>query len=558
MICGCPTNGACSHEWSRPHESSRMKKSPLFNLIILLLLAVPVQDVPARGYTRLLLPEGARDRFGEGLLSGDIAYSTNGAWLAVPSSIGIWLYNPRTGVLRDHLDTGFVRSVAFSPDGRTLASGGGGEVRLWQIGSGRLLGTLKGHEGFVRSVAFSPDGRTLAAASGSEILLWEVGSGQPEATLEGHAGQVESLAFSPDGRTLASGGGDYTIRLWEVGSGQLRISLEGHSGRVESVAFSPDGRTLASAGWDGTARLWDAETGKPGIILKRQMEDGLRDWVWSAAFSPDGEILASGHDDAIRLWDVDSGRMKAALTLNGHTSWVSAVAFSPDGRTLASGSRSRSGGESRYYTALLWDISPRTEVLATVLGAERERVTVEFSRAISGRRPHYAWSATTGEAGRLDLTFFPGVNGYYRARARTADGLVAGKWNSIPLNSGRRQFLELVLGGGMRVVAVEKPAAKAAAQGAGVDELYPNIPNPFNSGTLIAYALASPGRVRLEVYNVLGQPVDTLVDEVQAAGAYQASWNGRDRWGAAVAAGVYLVRLSCPGGVRTRRLVYLK
>ena len=537
-----------------------MKKPRWFNIIIPLLLVVPVQDVPARGYTRLLLPGGAGDRFGEGLLSGNIAYAPNGAWLAVPSSIGIWLYNPRTGLLRDHLDTGLVLSVAFAPNSRLLASGGRGEIHLWQVGSGRLRGALGGYPGFVRSVAFAPDGRTLAGAGGGEIRLWDAASGQLRAALEGNEGEVASLAFSADGRTLASGGGDYSIRLWDVDSGQPGITLEGHDGRVESVAFAPDGRTLASAGWDGTVRLWDAQTGKPGIVLERPAEYGVGDWVWSVAFSPDGKILASAHLDAIRLWDVDSGRLEAALTLNRHTGWVSSVAFSPDGRTLASGSRSRSGNESRYLSALLWDISPRTEVEAAVLGAEGESVTVEFSRAISGRRPHYAWGATTGEAGRLNLTFFPGVNGYYRARARTADGRVLGRWNSIPLNSGRRQFLELTLGGGMRVVAVEQLAAAKAAMGRGpaASELYPNTPNPFNSSTLIAYALASPGRVRLEVYNVLGQPVDTLVDQVQDAGAYQAYWNGRDRRGAAVAAGVYIVRLSYPDGVQTRRLVYLK
>ena len=351
-----------------------MKKPLWFNLTILLLLAVPAQDAAARGYTRLLLPEGAGDRFGEGLLSGEIAYAPNGAWLAVPSSIGIWLYNPRTGLLRDHLDTGFARSVAFAPGSRTLASGGRGEIRLWQVGSGRLRGTLGGYPGFVRSVAFAPDGRTLAGAGGGEIRLWDAASGQLKATLELDEGEVESLAFSPNGRTLASGGGDYSIRLWDVDSGQPGIILDGHDGRVESVAFAPDGRTLASAGWDGAVRLWDAQTGKPGLVLERPAEYGVGDWVWSVAFSPDGKILASAHLDAIRLWDAASGRLEAALTLNRHTGWVSSVAFSPDGRTLASGSSSRSGGESRYYTALLWDISPRTEVEAAVQGAEAEKV----------------------------------------------------------------------------------------------------------------------------------------------------------------------------------------
>ena len=234
------------------------------------------------------------------------------------------------------------------------------------------------------------------------------------------------------------------------------------------------------------------------------------------------------------------------------------MAAAPHGRTLASASRSRTQGGSRYYTALLWDLRPTTKVEATVKGGTGEGLTIEFSRSISGRRAHYAWTAATDSAGRLELTLFPGHSGFYQARALTAEGRVAGRWHSIPLNSGRRQVLELTLDDEVRTVQAG-PAAKAAPpEGPSESELYPNTPNPFNAATRIAYRLAASGPVRLEIHNLVGQPVNTLVDQFQTAGAYQVSWNGRDRRGAAVAAGIYLARLSHPGGAQTRRLVLLK
>ena len=200
----------------------------------------------------------------------------------------------------------------------------------------------------------------------------------------------------------------------------------------------------------------------------------------------------------------------------------------------------------------------RTEVEATVLADAVEGLVVEFSRSISGRRANYAWNAFTDADGQVSLTISStrGVSGFYQVRVRDAAGEVVGQWNSIPLNRNKRQVLELTLGGGMRVASVEPlAAAKAVASASG---MAPNAPNPFNSSTQIAYHLSSSGPVQLAVYNVLGQPVRTLVDEFQGAGSYRVRWDARDQQGVSLSSGIYIARLSHPGGVQTRRLLYLK
>ena len=208
--------------------------------------------------------------------------------------------------------------------------------------------------------------------------------------------------------------------------------------------------------------------------------------------------------------------------------------------------------------------SSSTVVEATVLGDAVEGLTVEFARAIAGRWTHYAWSAVTDSEGRLALTISSleprGASGYYKARARNGAGTIVGRWHSIPLNRDRRQVLELTLGGGARVVSSERldTSRVAVASEPEPPGLVPNVPNPFNPSTVIPYRLDTDGPVRLDIYNLFGQHIRTLVDEVQAAGAYRVSWDARDGRGAGVATGVYFIRLHHPGGVHTRRMLYLK
>jgi WD40 repeat protein len=305
----------------------------------------------------------------------------------------------RIAARRGHSDHG--RAVAFSPDGRLLASGAE-DIVLWDAATRQKLARFE-YTSIVWSVVFSPDGRWLLSSHGDgAVLVWDVAERELVASLNEHSGAVRAVAFAPDGKRVASGGDDHSVAVWDITRGRKEAVLTGHPTRVTGVGFSGGG--LASVDHDGRLILWDVARRQPRLTIVRH-EDNIQGYtltanrdlvvtthgvfaaadgrllvntvngpwlygaVYGAAISSDGQLVAEATDLGwVMLWDVRQRRLLEARRLNG-TPQI-ACSFSPDGKSLVTG---EDEGAVR-----LWSVQPLQQI--AILGRHAARIkSVAFS-----------------------------------------------------------------------------------------------------------------------------------------------------------------------------------
>jgi WD40 repeat protein len=329
-----------------------------------------------------------------------------------------------------------VRRVAMSPDGALLASQTSDvhTIKLWDRTTGQELRALKGHTDSVSSVAFSPDGKALASRSQNTIKLWEVNTGRELRTMNGPSGSFTSLAFGPDGKMLAAGASNGTITLWDVSSGQELRTLSGHRSRVDSVAFSLDGQTLGSSDRDGKIKLWEPATGREVRTL-----DPRAFPIGSVAISKDGTTVVSGNAGrTIKVWDLETRR--ELRTFTGHAEGIRSVALTTDGKTLAS--------TDKAGTVKLWNVATGREL--HTLGHSGPVSAVVFSgddRTVVGageRGKIKLWDVNTGQ----ELRTIHAPESLIRLLELSADGTMLARVGS----GGRIELFDVTTGRELRTL----------------------------------------------------------------------------------------------------------
>ena len=403
--------------------------------------------------------------------------------------------------------------MAFSPDGRTLASFSG-VLRLYDVVTGVHIRTLNSPIDGVYGVAYSPNGRTIAGANASEIRLWDADTGAHKHTLDGGS----RVTFTRDDHTLAAVRKG-KIHFWDVVTGVHKRTLNVPDAAISDIAIARDGRTLAV-----------------GHSTDPYDYDGIR---------------------TLRVWDAETS--EHIRTLEGHTGDVKSVVFSPDGSMLASGSDDG--------TVLLWDITVDADVSLLKGDINQDGVVniqdlVSVAARIGQEGPNIADVNEDGTVSILDLVLVAGmldnaagaplIDSHGTEMLRTTkvkEWLEEGRGLSLEDVTAQRgiRFLESLL-------SAFTPRETA---------LLPNYPNPFNPETWIPYRLATDSEVHISIYDSKGALVRQLNLGRQPAGHYidrgrAAYWDGRNEYAETVASGVYFYQLRAADYSHMRRMVVVK
>jgi len=395
-----------------------------------------------------------------------VSFSPDGRLVLVGCGRTVKLWDVSTGqdlktyTVRKYKRPEMYSPVAFSPNGRHIASSGGWDytIRLRYVSSRFGQGTLHGHSGLVTSLAFSPDSRLLLSGSMDRtVRLWDISTGEEMRILKGHSGPVNCVAFSPDGQFALSGGEGGTLKLWDISLSDEREKIKGHSEAIRFVAFTPDGRLMLSGSEDKTIKLWDVSTTRELRTLKGQgsfdlgISPGrflslsgsgdklLKQWEVSTgrkirtftgfaeakvAYSRDGRYALSGSENTVKVWDLFTGRNLSTFT--GHSHSINALAISPDNRLALS-------SESWNKSIKLWDLSTGRDV-KTFHGHLQPINSVTFSPdghlALSGSSDNTIklWEVSTGNNIRTLL----GHSHFVNSVSFSADGrfVLSGGWDN--------------------------------------------------------------------------------------------------------------------------------
>lgn len=357
----------------------------------------------------------------------------------------VFLWDIRSGELKRTLPhAGIVMAAVFSPDGHLLVSAGSGpSIKVWDARSGALLRDLTGHQGRVWQLAFSPDGKTVASgADDGTIKLWDVASGVCLRTLTGHQKKVTTVAFSPNEQTLLSGSLDGTIKLWDARSGAVQQTLSGynHEGWMSRTAtFSPDGTMIAALGDDLSIKLWNTQTGKLQRAIPRT------GYLYCLSFSPDGKSLVGGSDRLIRVWDTQSGALRQ--TLVGHSGLVTALCFVRGSDLLVSGGEDQvklwdinaNRGNSGQQLATLYALAPQAATKS--ITADAKAITAGAKAITANSKPVSANTSAVASPTTGNDYLVATPEGYYMGSA-AADRYVQFRlgWDSFPAESFQARY----------------------------------------------------------------------------------------------------------------------